>query len=122
MKSHRPVLMIAALAIASLLSITTMGLATTPEPASSNAALRTITGHVLNIEGELYAVKDISGHEVQFHVTKETKVEGGLKPKVGDRIEARVTPEGRAISVALQLPEVESLSAPKQPKQKEGNP
>jgi len=119
MKNHRGVLMIAALALASLLSVTTMGLATTPEPASANAALRTITGHVLNIEGDLYAVKDLSGHEVQFHVTKETKVEGGLKPKVGDRIEAHVTPEGRAISVAQVLPEVDSLSAPKQ---KEGRP
>ena len=120
MKTSRLTVIMTALALSGLLNIGAMGLAAaTTEPASSSAALRTITGHVLNIEGELYAVKDISGHEVQFHVTKETKVEGGLKPKVGDRIEAQVTPEGHAISVALKLPEVDSLSTSKQ---KEGRP
>lgn len=119
MNRYRRLLIIAAPAFAGLLSITAMGLAATPGPPSPGAGLQTITGQVLNIEGDVYAVKDISGHEVLFHVTKETKVEGGLKPKVGDRIEAQVTPEGHAIVVALKLPEVNSLPAPTQ---KEGRP
>jgi hypothetical protein len=119
MKSHRRLLMVAAPALAGLLSIAAMGLAATPGPPSAGAGLQTITGQVLNIEGDVYAVKDISGHEVLFHVTRETRVEGGLKPKVGDRIEAQVTPEGHAIVVALKLPDAGSLPAPKH---KEGRP
>ena len=65
MKISRLTVTMTALALSGLLNIGAMGLAAaTTEPASSNAALRTITGHVLNIEGELYAVKDVSGHEV----------------------------------------------------------
>lgn len=69
---------------------------------------RIVKGDVLMTEGEFYIVKDITGHEVRLHVNKETKLDG--KVKVGDKIEARVTPEGHATSITLQIPQ--SSTAP----------
>ena len=60
------------------------------ETAGANA----ITGEVLRIEGENYTVKDISGAEVRLHVNNETKKEGDIK--VGDKIEAKINPDGHA--------------------------
>jgi len=38
-------------------------------------------------------------------VTAETKIEGAAGPlKTGDKIAAQVTPEGRALSITLQIP------------------
>lgn len=107
MKSHHGSRIILMLSLASFLSLSAMGIAATAEsaPAPSGAAPQTIKGHIQNIEGEVYSIKDVSGHEVQLRVTKETKVEGGLKPKVGDRIEAQVAADGQAISVALMIPD-----------------
>lgn len=62
-----------------------------------------VRGDVLMREGEYYIVKDITGHEVRLHVTIETKLAGTLK--VGDKIEARVTAEGHAMSIMLQIPQ-----------------
>lgn len=62
-----------------------------------------VKGDVLMTEGEFYIVKDITGHEVRLHVNKETKLDG--KVKVGDKIEAMVTPEGHATSITLQIPQ-----------------
>lgn len=62
-----------------------------------------VKGDVLMTEGEFYIVKDITGHEVRLHVNKETKMDG--KVKAGDKIEARVTPEGHATSITLQIPQ-----------------
>jgi len=62
-----------------------------------------VKGDVLMTEGEFYIVKDITGHEVRLHVNKDTKLDG--KVKVGDKIEARVTPEGHATSITLQIPQ-----------------
>lgn len=63
----------------------------------------TIKGDVQMIEGEFYFVRDTTGHEVRLHVNNQTKVEGKLK--VGDKIEARVTSEGHANSIMLQIPQ-----------------
>lgn len=63
----------------------------------------TIKGDVQMIEGEFCFVRDTTGHEVRLHVNNQTKVEGKLK--VGDKIEARVTSEGHAISIMLQIPQ-----------------
>ena len=62
-----------------------------------------IKGDVQLIEGEFYFVRDTSGHEVRLHVNNETKLEGKLK--VGDKIEARVTSEGHATSIIVQIPQ-----------------
>ena len=117
MKSHFSTRMILTLSFASFLSLSSLGLAATAEsaPAPSAATPQTIRGHIQNIEGEVYSIKDVSGHEVQLRVTKETKVEGGLKPKVGDRIEAQVGADGQAISVALMIPEATPPSTTPRP-------
>jgi hypothetical protein len=64
-----------------------------------------VNGDVLYWEGEELVVKDISGREVRLRVTVETKIEGAAGPlKTGDKIAAQVTPEGQALSIALQIP------------------
>ena len=63
----------------------------------------TIKGDVQMIEGEFYFVKDTTGHQVRLHVNNETKLEERIK--VGDKIEARVTSEGHATSITLQIPQ-----------------
>lgn len=55
------------------------------------------------IEGEFYFVKDTSGHQVRLHVNRETKLEDRIK--VGDKIEAKVTPEGHVMVMAVQIPQ-----------------
>jgi len=67
-----------------------------------------VRGDVLMTEGEFYIVKDVTGHEVRLHVDRETKTD--VKVKVGDKIEARVTPEGHATALALQIPKNGSTS------------
>jgi len=62
-----------------------------------------VRGDVLLIEGEYYFVKDTTGHEVRLHVNSETKSEDRIK--VGDKIEARITSEGHARSITLQIPQ-----------------
>lgn len=62
-----------------------------------------VRGDVLLTEGEFYIVKDVTGHEVRLRVNKETKLDGTVK--VGDKIEARVTSEGHATSLTLQIPQ-----------------
>jgi hypothetical protein len=75
-------------------------------PADSSEAAAsdlTIKGDVQIIEGEFYFVKDTTGHQVRLHVNNETKLEDRIK--VGDKIEARVTSEGHATSITLQIPQ-----------------
>jgi hypothetical protein len=82
-----------------------LGHGTEPIPSDSSksaASELTIKGDVQLIEGEFCFVRDTTGHEVRLHVNNETKLEGKLK--VGDRIEARVTSEGHATSIMLQIP------------------
>jgi hypothetical protein len=76
-----------------------------PSDASQPKAVaeQIVRGDVLLTEGEFYFVKDVSGHEIRLHVNKETKSD--VKVKVGDKIEARVTPDGHATSLMLQVPQ-----------------
>jgi hypothetical protein len=74
-----------------------------PVPSQPASPEHTIKGDVQLIEGEFYFVKDISGHEVRLHVNGGTKLEDRIK--VGDKIEARVTSEGHAMSILLQIPQ-----------------
>ncbi|HZC82679.1 MAG TPA: hypothetical protein VE222_13380 [Nitrospiraceae bacterium] len=72
---------------------------------SQPAASAGVNGDVLYWEGEELIVKEISGREVRLRVTAETKIEGVAGPlKTGDKIAAQVTPEGRALSITLQIP------------------
>jgi hypothetical protein len=72
---------------------------------SQSSASAGVNGDVLYWEGEELIVKEISGREVRLRVTAETKIEGAAGPlKTGDKILAQITPEGRALSIALQIP------------------
>ncbi|HKW86629.1 MAG TPA: hypothetical protein VJM82_06145 [Nitrospiraceae bacterium] len=95
------------LVMIAMLSFGLVTLSSTVEPiladSSKTMAMpeQIVKGDVLMTEGEFYIVKDITGHEVRLHVNKDTKMDG--KVKVGDKIEARVTPEGHASSITLQI-------------------
>lgn len=66
----------------------------------------TVKGDVLYWEGDELIVKEMSGREVRVRVTAQTKIEGAAgKLKTGDKIEASVTSEGHATSIALQIPD-----------------
>ena len=70
------------------------------------AAASEIKGDVLYWEGDELVVREMSGHEVRLRVTSETKIEGvSGKLKTGDKIAARVGPEGPALSITLQIPD-----------------
>ena len=57
-------------------------------------------------EGEEVIVKDILGREARLRVTAETKIEGVPgRLKTGDKILAQIAPDGRALSITLQIPD-----------------
>ena len=65
-----------------------------------------IKGDVLYWEGEELVVREMSGHEVRLRVTPETKIQGASgKLKTGDKIAAKVAPDGPALSITLQIPD-----------------
>lgn len=66
-----------------------------------------IKGDVLYWEGDELVVREISGHEVRLRVTPETKIQGTSgKLKTGDKIAAKVAPDGPALSITLQIPDI----------------
>jgi hypothetical protein len=72
-----------------------------------------VKGDVLYWEGEELIVKEISGREVRLRVTAETKIEGAAgRLKTGDKIAALVTSEGRALSITLQIPDIDTGVVP----------
>lgn len=66
-----------------------------------------VKADVLYWEGDEVIVKEVSGRELRLRVTAETKIMGvaGGRLKTGDKIAAQVTPDGRALSIALQVPD-----------------
>jgi len=80
----------------------------TAEP-SQGGAEQIVKGDVLLKEGEFYIIRDITGHEVRVHVGPDTKMEARLK--TGDKIEAKVTSDGHAISIRVPLPGENSPAA-----------
>src|SRR6478672_12708433 len=88
------------------LVIAGMGQTASAEPAQS-AAVSEIKGDVLYWEGDELVVREMSGHEVRLRVTPETKIEGTSgKLKTGDKIAAKVAPDGPALSITLQVPDI----------------
>jgi hypothetical protein len=70
-------------------------------PLPAAPASQTIKGDILNIEGEHVVVKDISGHEIELRVSKDTRMD---RLKVGDKVNATVAADGHAESVEIQTP------------------
>jgi len=77
------------------------------------AADGAIKADVMYWEGEELVVKEITGHEKRLRVTPETKIVGVVsRLKTGDKIHATVTPDGRAQSITLQVPDSGPPAAP----------
>ena len=57
----------------------------------------TVRGDLLTIKGDTYIVRDISGVLRHLRVDKDTKKERLIVP--GEKIEAQVSSEGRALSI-----------------------
>jgi len=77
-----------------------------PSPPTTTAGSE-IKGDVLYWEGDELVVREMSGHEVRLRVTQETKIQGASgKLKTGDKIAAKVAPDGPALSITLQIPDV----------------
>ena len=68
----------------------------------SSSAADVIHGDVLNIEGDTYIIKDVTGHEVQLRVDAETQHEDRIK--VGDKVEAQVSSDGHAQTIRIAIP------------------
>jgi uncharacterized protein YdeI (BOF family) len=71
------------------------GAKATPE----GGARTVVTGELLKIDGKDYLVKDQSGKEVKFQLDDRTLM--NANPKVGDKIMAKVEPQGNAYSINL---------------------
>jgi hypothetical protein len=96
--------------LAVLLLLPTLTQADMTEGPKSDAVVK---GDVLYWEGEDLVVREISGRQARMHVNAETKIEGVAgRLKTGDKIEAKVTSEGHALSISLQLPDSGASSIP----------
>jgi uncharacterized protein YdeI (BOF family) len=71
-------------------------------PGRSSPAADVIRGDVLNIEGDTYIIKDVTGHEVNLRVDAQTQHEDRIK--VGDKVEAQVSSDGHAQTIRIALP------------------
>ena len=71
-----------------------------------------LTGELLKIDGTDYVVKDQSGKEVRFQIDERTLM--NANPKVGDKIRAKVMPQGYAYSINLASDSTEAGTPDKQ--------
>ena len=75
------------------------------DPAQNSSGAE-IKGDVLYWEEDELVVREMSGHQVRLRVTSETKIQGASgKLKTGDKIVAKVAPDGPALSITLQIPD-----------------
>jgi exosome complex RNA-binding protein Csl4 len=88
------------LAISLVLSITMDSTGQASGPSSTAADI--VHGDVLNIEGDTYTIKDVTGHEVHLRIDAQTHQEDRIK--VGDKVEAQVSSDGRAQTIRIALP------------------
>lgn len=72
-------------------------------PGQSLPAAHVLHGDVLNIEGDTYTIKDVTGHEVHLKVDGRTQHEDRIK--VGDKVEAQVASDGHAVTIRIALPD-----------------
>jgi translation initiation factor IF-1 len=81
----------------------TLSLAITVFGQGVDGATRVVQGDVLNIEGSEYVLKDMTGHEIRLRVDASTRLRDRIK--VGDKVEAQTTADGRAVSIRVKLPD-----------------
>ncbi len=86
--------------ISLVLSITMEAMSQASGPSSTAADI--VHGDVLNIEGDTYTIKDVTGHEVHLRIDAQTRQEDRIK--VGDKVEAQVSSDGRAETIRIALP------------------
>jgi hypothetical protein len=72
-----------------------------PKDPRAAPAAQPMKGELLRIEGEYYVVKDVAGKEVRLQVSKDTVLDARLK--AGDKIDAQVLPDGRALMILKAL-------------------
>ena len=61
-----------------------------------------VKGEISKVEGNNYTIKDsLSGKDVKFAIETDMKVKLERLPKVGDQVEAQLTPEGYAKAVVF---------------------
>jgi len=72
-----------------------------------------LTGELRKIDGKDYVVKDQSGKEVHFQIDERTMM--NANPKVGDKIMAKLMPQGYAYSVNLASDSTQAGTPDKQP-------
>src|SRR5438093_749478 len=79
-----------------------------PDPQQIMKA-RSVTGELVKIDGAFYVIKDASGKEIRLHVDKNTtkldkdRAKMDREFKVGDKIEARMNPDGHASAIQLAM-------------------
>jgi len=79
-----------------------------PDPQQIMKA-RSIQGELVKIDGAFYVIKDSSGKEIRLHVDKNTtkldrdRAKMDREFKVGDKIEARMNPDGHASSIQIAM-------------------
>jgi len=88
--------LIGLLAFAAILSVGMAPLTYAAEPMAEPGS-QAVKGDLLRIDGEFYVVKDTSGKEVRLHVDATSRLEGTFK--AGDKIEARASDKGHALSI-----------------------
>ena len=54
---------------------------------------KTITGDLLNIDGDFYVVKEMTGKQTRLHADKTTVMDSAIK--VGDKVEVQATEPSR---------------------------
>ena len=91
------------LALCLLFALTVPAVYAEPSQSTTNTEIK---GDVLYWEEEELIVKDMSGRQTRLRVTGDTKIQGvSGRLKTGDKITAQVTPEGKALSITLQIPD-----------------
>jgi hypothetical protein len=70
-----------------------------------------VSGDLLKIEGEVYTVHEMAGHEVRLHVDKTTKLEGMLRQVIRPRSFDDVSHPGDVFFAKLkvQVPPIEHI-------------
>jgi len=79
-----------------------------PDPQQIMKA-RSVQGELVTIDGAFYVIKDASGQEIRLHVDKNTtkldkdRAKMDREFKVGDKLEARLNPDGHASSIQMAM-------------------